>query len=110
MTDINDEVYFKHPSGPLSGVIRTQGQHGAQIECGGVVHRVKWGDLLGHKRRTRYAARVIDQGEDGAIMQREDGRTFYLEGAIPSAPPDPQPTRSPRRSLGLSRLLEEVRS
>lgn len=88
--EVNDEVYFRHATGPMAGVIRSHGQHGAQIDCDGVIHKVKWDNVLGHKKRVGYAARVLDQGEDGAIVQRENGQAFYLEGEIPGGHPAPK--------------------
>ncbi len=84
--DIDDEVFFRHGDGPRSGSVVARGKHGCTIEesCG-QRHQVAWDRFLGLKGRKSYAARVVDRGAGGAIMERADGRRFFVSGSVPVA-------------------------
>lgn len=74
-----DEVYFDHPSGPLTGRVLAHGKHGCTIECGkGKRHRVKWDRVLGHKKRSALNYRIVEDGEDGMIVEDDTGRRRFI--------------------------------
>lgn len=79
-----DDVYFDCPSGPISGRVLASGKHGCTIECGkGRRHRVKWGKILGHKKRSEVSYNVVEEGEDGMIVTDSSGRRRFIN--IPAA-------------------------
>lgn len=77
--DLDDEVFFDHASGPTSGRVIAKGRHGATLVCDkGQQHRVTWGKIKGHKRRNQSRMRVLDQGEDGMIVEDARGGRRYI--------------------------------
>ncbi|NCA72633.1 MAG: hypothetical protein EOM91_21770 [Sphingobacteriia bacterium] len=50
---------------------------------------VKWEHILGHKERLGFGARVVDQGDDGAIVEDDNGQRHYMEG-LGFEEPEPQ--------------------
>ncbi|HET7675398.1 MAG TPA: zeta toxin family protein [Gammaproteobacteria bacterium] len=90
-----DHIYFQAADGPLAGQVKAVGEHGCTVCCDGRNHLVKWRHVLGHKQRMQHAVRIVDQGEDGALVEDEDGRRRYLAGKIAAAgeviePADPE--------------------
>ena len=73
-----DHVYFQHGADVRHGRVLACGAHGATVDCDGSTHRVTWDRVLGHKQRAKVAVRVVDQGEDGAIVEDERGRRQFL--------------------------------
>lgn len=69
-----DEVYFHKGGQPVSGKVLATGKHGCTIEHGGEQHKVKWEHLAGHKKRAPQRYTVVEQGEDGHIVQDASGR------------------------------------
>ena len=89
-----DEVYFRHKTGPLAGKVLSRGAHGVIVEHKGKRHPVRWGDLHGHKVKVRPEVKVVDQGEDGMIVEdRSGGRRFVHD---PLEPPREQMVKSCR--------------
>ena len=84
--DVDDEVFFRHAEGPRSGRVVARGRHGCTVDepCGRR-HQIAWDGFLGLKGRQTYPARVVDRGAGGAIMEREDGRRFFVAGDVPAA-------------------------
>ena len=77
-----DEVFFHKGGKPVSGKVLCTGKHGCMVEHSGQRHKVKWHEVVGHKKRAMQRYHVIDQGEDGLIVSDSSGRTRYV--GIPS--------------------------
>jgi predicted ABC-type ATPase len=73
-----DHVYFRHPKGPHAAEVLCTGRHGITVRHEGQHHRVKWEHVLGHKTRKSQKYNVLDEGEDGLIVQDEDGQRRYI--------------------------------
>lgn len=73
-----DEVYFRHPKGPHAARVLATGRHGITVHHEGKPHRVKWEHVLGHKTRSAQKYDVLDEGEDGLIVQDARGQRKYL--------------------------------
>ena len=52
----------------MHGRVRACGNHGATIQSEAGTHRVTWDRVMGHKQRAKVDMKVVDQGEDGAIV------------------------------------------
>jgi hypothetical protein len=76
-----DEIYFRSAKGPNHGRVICHGSHGCTVDSGGRRHKVRWDDVLGHRKRIGFNAKVVDQGDDGAIVEDETGGRVYLHGA-----------------------------
>ena len=74
----HDHVYFRDGENVMHGHVRACGEHGATIQSDAGTHRVTWDRVMGHKQRAKVDMRVVDQGEDGAIVEDQDGRRFFL--------------------------------
>lgn len=68
-----DEVYFHKGGQPVSGTVLSIGRHGCTVEHEGKQHKLKWEHLAGHKKRAPQNYRVIEEGEDGLIVESESG-------------------------------------
>lgn len=90
-----DEVYVNHASGPMTGRVLSHGEHGCWVESGGKRHKVPWQHLLGHKRRARQEYSVVDEGEDGMLVQDRNGRRQYL-----AVPPEAREEKMMVKSAG----------
>jgi predicted kinase len=73
-----DHVYFRHLKGPHAGEVLATGRHGITVRHEGKPHRVKWEHVLGHKSRKAQKYDVLDEGEDGLIVQDEGGQRRYI--------------------------------
>ena len=73
-----DHIYFRDGENVMHGRVRACGNHGATIQSEAGTHRVTWDRVMGHKRRAKVDMKVVDQGEDGAIVEDQDGRRFFL--------------------------------
>lgn len=73
-----DHVYFRHPKGPHAGEVLATGRHGITVHHEGQHHKVKWEHVLGHKTRKSQKYDVLDEGEDGLIVQDSDGQRRYI--------------------------------
>lgn len=81
---MKDSVYFQHPEkGPTHGVVAAVGAHGftADSEEHGEC-QVPWGDFIGHRKRATRSVKVVDQGEDGMLLEEEDGSRSYFHGSL----------------------------
>lgn len=76
-----DEVYFHKGGQPCSGKVLCTGKHGFTVEHEGQRHKVKWEHLAGHKKRAEQRYTVVEEGEDGVIVQDASGRRRLV--AIP---------------------------
>lgn len=73
-----DHVYFQHKAGPQAAEVLCTGKHGITVKHGGGHHKVRWEHVLGHKKRAAQKYDVLDEGEDGLIVQDADGQRRYL--------------------------------
>jgi predicted kinase len=73
-----DHVYFRHGSGPCAAEVLATGRHGITVRHEGKHHKVRWEHVLGHKSRKSQKYEVLDEGEDGLIVQDEDGQRRYI--------------------------------
>lgn len=77
--EVGDEVYFRHPEGgPQAGMIASFGRHGCHVDCQGRRYQVLWEHMLGHKLRVKPGYSVVDEGEDGMIVEEPAGRRRYI--------------------------------
>lgn len=76
-----DDVFFHHPErGAMSGRVLACGVHGATIQNDAGRHQVHWHNVRGHKARTEMKASVVEHGDDGAILEFEDGSRRFVNG------------------------------
>jgi len=90
-----DEVWLKHPDGPVTAKVLAHGQHGLTVDVGGKQHRVKWDKVHGHKRRTAINMQVEDEGEDGMVVRDQLGRRHFV-----AVPPEAREERMVVKSHG----------
>jgi hypothetical protein len=79
-----DEVFFHRSGQPVSGKVVCTGKHGCTVEHEGAQHRIRWEHLSGHKKRAEQRYHVIEEGEDGLIVQDASGRRRFV-GIPPEA-------------------------
>lgn len=84
----HDEVYFRHPSGPKVGRVLSRGQHGCWVECDGARHQMRWADYHGHKTRVRSEVKVVDEGDDGLLVEDRSGRRRFVSDPVGLKPID----------------------
>lgn len=77
-TEVGDEIYFNHPTGPQCGRVAAYGKHGVTVHHAGKPHSVKWEHILGHKKRANKKYNIIDEGEDGLIVGDAAGKRKFL--------------------------------
>ena len=70
----DDEVYFHKGGQPVSGKVLCTGRHGCTVEHEGKQHKLKWEHLAGHKKRAPQNYTVLEEGEDGLIVQSASGQ------------------------------------
>lgn len=75
---VGDEIYCHHPKGPHAGKVKAHGEHGVTLDNG---RKVRWEHVLGHKRRAGQEYSVVDQGEDGMIVEDKNGVRQFV--AVP---------------------------
>lgn len=79
-----DEIFFYLKGDPKSGRVICSGKTGCIVDHEGKKIKLKWKHVAGTKRRVPQTYRVIDQGEDGLIIENQKGRRKYL-GIPPEA-------------------------
>lgn len=109
--ELGDSLYIHHPKhGPMAVKVCAKGQHGITgKDDKGRAHRVKWQHVLGAKQRISQQFSVVDQGEDGAILEDAQGERRFLKiGPQTQIEQEPQPKgkalatrRRPRMIKGL---------
>lgn len=86
---VGDSVFFRHHQrGACRGIVAAVGKHGCLIDIDddeGAENRVKWKDILGHHKRAQRHMTVVDQGEDGALMEDQSGQRVFVGGDIQGA-------------------------
>ncbi|WP_441280584.1 hypothetical protein [Tardiphaga sp. 862_B3_N1_1] len=84
----DDEVYFHHNGEPKSGKVLCAGKHGCTVDHGGKQHKLKWEQIAGFKKRAPQRYTVVEEGEDGIIVQTKDGKRRLV-----SIPPEARAER-----------------
>lgn len=84
---MGDSVYYRHPDTGQAhhGIVAAIGVHGFTADSEEGEHRVLWEGLLGHRRRAERKLTIVDRGEDGSIMEDENGKRVYVRGNLPDA-------------------------
>lgn len=76
-----DCVYYRHPETDQihHGTVAAKGEHGFLADAdGGGEHRVTWDRYVGHRRRVERRMRIVDEGEDGVVMEDDLGRRIFV--------------------------------
>lgn len=103
----HDEVYFRHASGPLCGKVLSRGKHGCVVEADGKRHKVRWDSFLGHRQKAHVTAKVVDQGDDGLIVEHAGGGRRFIRDPIGLIDPEEAigPAPKLRKAIDLPVLL-----
>lgn len=80
--EVGDDLYVHHEGQPCTACVVAHGRHGVTVKVGDKHHKMKWDKVLGHKKRAQQRYDVIEQGEDGMLVQDAQGRRRYV--AIPN--------------------------
>jgi len=80
--EVGDHLYVHHRGQPRTGLVKAHGKHGVTVEIDGGHHPVRWDKVLGHKTRALQKYAVVDQGEDGMLVEDKSGRRRFV--AIPN--------------------------
>lgn len=86
-----DSLYYHGPGGIGHARVVCHGAHGVTLDIGGKHTPVRWQHVLGHRERMSYPARIVDHGEDGAVVEEDDGTQTFIEGLAPPEPEAPPP-------------------
>ncbi len=76
--EAGDHLYVHHQGQPCTGVVCAHGRHGVTVKIDGKHHKVKWENVLGHKKRVQQRYDVLDHGEDGMLVRDASGRRRFL--------------------------------
>lgn len=76
--EVGDHLYVHHQGQPCTGVVHAHGRHGVTVEVDGQRHQVKWDKVLGHKKRAQQRYNVIEQGEDGMLVEDAQGKRRFV--------------------------------
>ena len=80
---IGDAIYYRHKArGIAHGTVAAVGRHGVTTDSEGEEHQVAWDQYLGHRQRATRRLTIVDRGEDGSIMEDEDGQRVYVRGSL----------------------------
>ena len=91
--EVGDHIYVHHQGQPCTGCVVAHGRHGVTVDVAGERAKLKWDKVLGHKKRVQQRYDVIEQGEDGLLVQDANGRRRFV--AIPNeAKEDPMVAKS----------------
>jgi len=82
---VGDEVFCNHPKqGALAGRVKAYGKDGFTVHDGKAPVTVPWDGYLGHKKRAKRAYTMIDDGDDGMLVEdAETGKRSFIAGAVP---------------------------
>jgi len=112
--EVGDEVYAHHPErGPMAVRVLAHGRDGFTGEAAdGKRHPLRWASMLGHKSRVAMNFDLIDKGQEGSIVQDENGRRRFLAGDVGGASVAPEAAPAKRDSDplvdGLDRLAKAL--
>ena len=76
-----DCVYYRHPETDQvhHGKVAAKGEHGFLVDAdGGGEHRVLWDRYVGHRKRMERRMRIVDEGEDGILMEDDSGQRIFV--------------------------------
>lgn len=76
--EVGDHLYVHHKGQPCSGMVKAHGRHGVTVDVDGQQHQVRWDKVLGHKKRAPQKYAVVDQGEDGMLVEDGTGRRRFV--------------------------------
>jgi len=97
--EVGDHLYVHHKGQPCTGRVAAHGRHGVTVEIDGKHHPVKWDKVLGHKKRAAQRYNIIDQGEDGMLVEDGQGKRRFI-GVPNESKEDPMVAKSmPARSV-----------
>lgn len=91
--EVGDHLYVHHQGQPCTGVVAAHGRHGVTVTLGGKHHKIKWEHVLGHKKRAQQRYTIIDQGEDGMLVEDGQGRRRFI-GVPNESKEDPMVAKS----------------
>lgn len=74
-----DEIFFNHGDAPCCGRVVAAGKHGVTVHHEGKHHRVPWQGVLGHKKRAQQKVKIIHEGEDGVLVEDDDGKRRFVK-------------------------------
>lgn len=80
-----DSIYYRHPEtgAPHHGCVAGIGKHGMLVDAdGGGEHQVEWSDYIAHRARAERKLTIVDRGEDGSIMEDENGKRVFVRGSL----------------------------
>lgn len=99
---VGDEIFFRHEKGDCSAHVAATGKHGVTVKSGGKHRKVKWENVLGHKKRAAQHFNVVEPGEDGHLVKDAAGVKRYIH--IPNeARADPLVTKAIEKGRGLKK-------
>lgn len=75
---VGDELYVHHGGQPHTCRVVAHGRHGVTGEIEGAHHRFTWDKVLGHKSRRMLRYAIADKGEDGLILEDDDGNRRFI--------------------------------
>ena len=76
--EVGDELYIHHKGQPCTGKVKAHGRHGVTVDVAGEHAQVKWDKVLGHKKRALQRYSIMDQGEDGMLVEDGTGRRRFI--------------------------------
>lgn len=104
-----DEIYYRHPEtgAPHHGCVAGIGKHGMLVDAdGGGEHQVEWGGYIAHRARAERKLTIVDRGEDGSIMEDENGKRVFVRGSLADYA-TPENEQSLEKSLGSVAVLPD---
>ena len=96
--EVGDHLYVHHQGQPCTGKVAARGRHGVTVEIDGKHHKVKWPNVLGHKKRAQQRYTIIDQGEDGMLVEDARGQRRFI-GVPNESKEDPMVAKSLARPV-----------
>lgn len=91
--EVGDHLYVHHKGQPCTGRVVSHGKHGVTVDIDAQHHKVKWDKVLGHKQRLPQRYSIVDQGEDGMLVEDDQGRRRFI-GVPNDSKEDPMVAKS----------------
>lgn len=76
--EVGDHLYVSHRGNHCAGHVVAHGQHGVTVKIGGAHQKIPWEGVLGHKKRAAKRYNIVDQGEDGMLVDDGKGRRRFI--------------------------------